>query len=602
MTARQTSDPGRATTAWPMPQRGRWALVGIAAAGVAVIATGTILPWNGPWPDPSPADTLRIAVLTVTTGLWLAAALLACWNDAASPMWILLLAYVVADWIWAIGFFGTSLLWTISDTFSNLATAVLVHVLVAFPSGRLVTRRDRALVAFVYVFSIVTNVVSHMTWDVTFTCDPVCLQNAFFVWKNDGLHGAIDMVNAIAVPIVGLIVAAVVIGHWRAAGPAGRRVLLPALVALPFAYVTNVVFYVGRNTDNQALMELGNSPLALALSTVVPVGVLIGIARSRLRRAAVTDLLEALGRGIPLGGLRDVLSRAVGDPTLQLAFGAPSGGGFVDASGQAVDVDAGGARRLHRIERGDDLVAVIVHDPEIEAEHPGLVRAVGSAAMLAIENERLSAQVRAQLDEVRASRARIVEAGDAERRRIERDLHDGAQQRLVALALRLETARATAGGTASLLDEATRELLAAVGEVRDLARGLHPPILPEAGLGAAVEALVERMSVPVDVDLPQGRFPADVESAAYFVVAEALTNVVRSARAAHARVEGLVRTDPETLSITVSDDGIGGADASRGSGLAGLADRVAAIGGRLRIESRPGDGTTIEATIPVDRR
>jgi signal transduction histidine kinase len=216
-------------------------------------------------------------------------------------------------------------------------------------------------------------------------------------------------------------------------------------------------------------------------------------------------------------------------------------------------------------------------------------------AQLALQNERLAAQVRAQLEEVRASRSRIAEAADAERRRIERDLHDGAQQRLVALAMRLDQAREASGADA-LIDATTAELLAAIAEVRDLARGIHPTILSDAGLAAAVEALAERTPFPVALEVTEDRFPREVE-VAYYVVAEALTNVARHAHATEARVEARVERD--RLVVTVVDNGRGGADPDAGSGLRGLADRLAVIGGELGVTSGPGAGTTLTATMPL---
>ena len=279
---------------------------------------------------------------------------------------------------------------------------------------------------------------------------------------------------------------------------------------------------------------------------MLPAGFLIGILRSRLARGAVADLAVELGRGVSLGNLRVVMAKALRDPSLELAFQAPSGSGYVDGAGQPIDLpDVGSVdRAVTPIEREGETVAVLIHDPGLEAETPGLVGAAGSVAALALQNERLSAQVRAQLEEVRASRARIVEAGDTERRRIERDLHDGAQQRLVALALRLQTARATTPGASELLDQATAELQAAVAEVRDIGRGLHPPILTERGLAAALEVLAERAATPVRITASDERYPASVEAAAYFVAAEALTNVDRYAAAREATVT--VTADPHT--------------------------------------------------------
>ena len=370
--------------------------------------------------------------------------------------------------------------------------------------------------------------------------------------------------------------------HWRDATPAGRRALLPVVVAFPIEAALAAADALVRAVAFQPGIAFFDGPSGQALRLVVPmilpVGLLITFLRPRLNRGRMASLVVELGRGVPLGGLRDVLARALGDPSLQLAFAAPSGSGYVDAAGQPVDLPVDDpTRTVTRLERGDELLGVLVHDPLIEVEDPGLVEAVGNAARLALENERLAAEVRAQLEEVRASRVRIVEAADAERRRVERDLHDGAQQRLVALAMRLQVAKQTTPEASALLDEATTELETAIGEVRGLARGVHPTILTETGLAAAVDALAERTPIPVVADVVDGRFDPTVEATAYFVVAEALTNVVRYAGAAGARVT--VREAGDTLLVEVTDDGRGGADPAAGSGLRGLDDRVAAIGG-----------------------
>ena len=348
-----------------------------------------------------------------------------------------------------------------------------------------------------------------------------------------------------------------------------------------------------------------NSPSGMVLVYIAPLllptGLLLGIVRTRWDRGRVANLVVELGRGVPVGGLRDVLARALGDPTLQLVFVAPSGTGYVDANGLPVELpDDDPNRAITRLERSGEVLGILVHDPAIDAEDPGLVEAVGNAARMALENERLAAEVRAQLEEVRASRTRIVEAADAERRRVERDLHDGAQQRLVALAMRLQVAKSTSPDAALLLDEATAELETAIGEVRGLARGVHPTILVEAGLAAAVDALAERTPIPVAVAIADRRYDPQLEATAYFVIAEALTNVARHAGAIEAWVA--VVEDAGRLVVTVTDDGRGGVDPSAGSGLRGLDDRVTAADGTLTIDSRRGRGTTIRAELPLDRR
>ena len=263
----------------------------------------------------------------------------------------------------------------------------------------------------------------------------------------------------------------------------------------------------------------------------------------------------------------------------------------------------GEGRAVTLVGREDEPLAAIVHDPAL-LEQPELLEAVVRVLRLALENERLESQLREQLQAVTESRERIVTAAEDERRRLERDLHDGAQQRLIGVMLALQQARATADADSvpealrEQLDNAASETTEAINELRELARGIHPAILEDEGLGAAVAALARRAGIPVDVRLDlDGRLPRLVESTAYFTIAEALTNTQRHARASHATVR--VAHAGDALELEVSDDGQGGADAGRGSGLSGLADRVMAVGGRLEVDSEAGGGTRIRATIPT---
>jgi signal transduction histidine kinase len=258
-------------------------------------------------------------------------------------------------------------------------------------------------------------------------------------------------------------------------------------------------------------------------------------------------------------------------------------------------------RAVTVLERGGADMAAIIHDPAL-LEDPGLVASVASALRLAVENERLQAQVEAQLDEVRASRARIVEAGDAERKRVERDLHDGAQQRLVSLTLALRLAQTKLGDDVDpsvrlCLEQASSEAKAALAELRELARGIYPTILTEAGLGPAFETLADRSPVAVTVDVGAERFTPAIEGAAYFVVSEALANIAKYAHAGRAEIRTL--RDGDSLIVEITDDGVGGADPGSGSGLRGLADRLAAIDGTLEVTSPSGGGTCLRALIPT---
>ncbi|WP_354701057.1 PAS domain-containing sensor histidine kinase [Paraconexibacter sp. AEG42_29] len=227
-----------------------------------------------------------------------------------------------------------------------------------------------------------------------------------------------------------------------------------------------------------------------------------------------------------------------------------------------------------------------------------------SDQLAAEDHRRREAIDRTRLQSVEASRARIVAAADAERHRIGRDLHDGAQQRLVHLLMTLQragtqlTRDAEAAAAAATIDEAARDARAAIGELRDLVAGIHPAILTNRGLHAAIAALTVRTPVPVEIDVPPGRWPSAIEATAYFVVAEALTNVAKhAAPATHAAVRAVAR-DGE-LVVRVADDGPGGADLAGGTGLRGLEDRVAVAGGSLTVVSAPGSGTTVEARIPL---
>ena len=299
--------------------------------------------------------------------------------------------------------------------------------------------------------------------------------------------------------------------------------------------------------------------------------------------------------------VRDVLRRTLGDPDLDIVYPRVGSGGWIDGLGAGSGIVAAG-RAVTTIDRGGKPVAALVHDRALLEDRARLDAAIEAASM-AIDNERLKAQLQAQLAEVQASRSRIVDAGDRELRRVERNLHDGAQQRLVGLALLLRLAAREASANAhaeltQLLADATRELDDAVGELRELARGIHPAIVDDAGLGAAIEALTERPGVPVvlQVVVPD-RLPAAVEVGAYYLVAEALTNVNKHADATEAIVRATVANG--ALRVAVTDDGTGGADARPGSGLEGLADRVEALGGQLTVDSEAGRGTTVSATIPL---
>jgi signal transduction histidine kinase len=311
-------------------------------------------------------------------------------------------------------------------------------------------------------------------------------------------------------------------------------------------------------------------------------------ARVTAHRRAVARLVSSLGQAPTPGSLEQALARALGDPDLRIAYWLSDSKRYVDATGQPrAEPVATPGRMVTALVEGDRRIAVVSH----AAALPELERELGAAVRLGLENERLQAEVLAQLGELRASRARIVETGDAERRRLERDLHDGAQQRLLALSYDIQLARAAAEADADeqagpLLEHAITEVRAGLADLRDLAHGIYPAILAEAGLGPALATLANGASLPVDIqDAPEGRYPAAVETAAYFLVAEALEDAARRG-AGYAAVIA-VHQDGR-LAVTVEDDGRG-----RVSPLGRINDRVGALGGILRLEP-----TTIRAEIP----
>ena len=331
-------------------------------------------------------------------------------------------------------------------------------------------------------------------------------------------------------------------------------------------------------------------------SAVVSVGVLDG-ARTVLRRIT-TFFLSSPPRSDQL--VRDSLAEGLGDESLTIAYWLPEREIFVDDEGHEVQIAAATAsgRVWTPVEHDGKLIAAIIHRPDLA--NTDIVQTAGTAAVLQLENERLRADLRARLDELRDSRARIVEVSDAERRRLERNLHDGAQQQLVALALQLRLARnkTTDEESAKLIDGALEQLDQALSELRELARGIHPAILSDRGLGAAVRALAERQPLPTEVEFAVEReLEPSVEATAYFVVAEGLTNIGKYAGAELATVQ--VRERDGALEVEVTDDGCGGADAAKGSGLHGLEERLRALDGSFAVESEAGEGTRLIARIPL---
>jgi signal transduction histidine kinase len=546
------------------------------------------------------------AVATVAVGLAFLVAGLAAWSRRpANRLGPLMIITAFALLLRQLRYSHDPLLFTTFFALGDLAYALVGHSVFAYPSGRVTRPAERALVIAGYVTVLVFPIATLFFYDGTeplLFFDPSPRESLLLAAGDAGVVEFLQ--KALVVVLYGVLATlfiALIAHRLVRATPRMRRVHAPLLlgaIAVALRAVSETVFtFVDRPFAYEKLFwwQIGG---LIAL----PLALLAGLLRARLAQATVGDLVLELER-TPPQGLRDALARTLRDPTLDVVFWLPEQQEFVDAAGRAIEMPPeGGGRTVTPLEHEGEPLAALIHDRSL-LDEPELVKAAGAAARLALENARLHAETRAQLAEVRESRERIVAAADEERRRIERDLHDGAQQRLVALALQLRSAERELGAKGDpeaerLIASAVAELQLALDELREFARGVHPAILTEEGLAAALDSLASRVPLPVSLDVPEGRFAAPVEATAYFVACEALTNVVKHARASAAAIT--VERRNGVLTIEVTDDGVGGAQAAAGSGLRGLADRVEALGGRLTITDSPAGGTRVVGEIPCD--
>ena len=531
-------------------------------------------------------------------------------RDPQNPIGALLCAYGCFALVSA--FQATSAAWpfTLGYAVSVLPPLLLARLMLSYPTGRLDHLGRKAMIlgyvaaALPPLALLVYDPAQHMYGinDCRIATED-CPQSAIVVWRAPGVYNAIFVTQLALYSLAAIVFVALIARRARAA-PRRWRWLAYGLVAAAVLAAGRVVManvlYASRDARDVDEQLFWTSAVAQGAVAVVLV---VGLVRRRLARAAVASLVLEMER-MPPADLRHAIARSVGDPSLELAFWLPDRQVFVDGDGRPTEVPEDGLERgVTKLERDGQLLGVVLHDPSLHDEAD--LATAGAATRLALENARLQAEVLAQVTEVRQSRARIVEAADAERRRLERDIHDGAQQRLVALALKLRVAERRLERSAdpevdAVLRAAVDELQHAVNELRELARGVYPAILTDEGLGPALRSLVSRTPLPVEFRrLPEGRAPAGVEATAYFVVSEALANAVKHSEATRITVDAWQRSN--VLRVEVADDGRGGARMSRDSGLSGLVDRVAAQGGTLTISSPQGEGTTIVAEIPCER-
>jgi PAS domain S-box-containing protein len=601
---------------------------------------------------------------------------------------------------------------TLGNLLGSLFIAAFLHLLLAYPSGSLISRYGRIIVVAAYATALLAPLLDSM-FPERHTCKPhACPDNLVLVSHDHAAHVAATAVWTTAA--VALFTAAfwLIVGRWRRATPALRRQLRPVYLAGGLSVLLLAIGFVVTPFSG-----VGNTIVSIALIvtfTAVPFLFLAGLLGTSLARSAgVGAIFSTVPERASPGEVQEGLRQALRDPTAEVAYWYEEGGHYVDVDGNRFELPPDTRHRVvTRLDYADSPVAAIVHDAGLR-EEPELLQTITGAARIALERDKLLVEVKAraeryravlqampdlmfridregtyrgynapdprdllseavvgrkvqdrlpreladrvleagraavdrgtlqmieydldfsgetrsyearfapsgedeflmivreiterkrQQEELEASRARIVAAGDEERRKLERNLHDGAQQRLVSISLSLRLAqgriRTDPEGTARLLDASREELAQALEELRELARGIHPAVLTDRGLDAALEALAARAPLPVEIDGPAGELPAQVEAAAYYVVSEALANVTKYAQAS--AVEVKVERANGIAVVEVADDGVGGADPLRGSGLRGLADRVASLSGKLEVVSPPGAGTRVRAEIPLE--
>jgi signal transduction histidine kinase len=475
-----------------------------------------------------------------------------------------LMAATGFTWFLGISNVGTAALAWVTAHLLYLHRGPLVQLVLAYPSGRPGSRLVRGAVAVGYAAAVITP-----------------------VWQSE----------VATILLAGLLLAVCAREYVRAVGGARRA----RLIALQAAAGLSLVLAGTAAARLLLPSEEVSGPALLVYEVALCVlagGLLVGLLVAPWQRAAVADLVVELGEARS-GTLRGELSRALGDPSLEIGYWLPDRAVFVDAEGRVLSLpDAGSGRSGTTVEREGQPVAVLLHDPAV-LDDPGLLEAVTSAARLAASNARLRVEVQALVVELEVSRRRILAARDEERRRLEHRLREGAERRLGQLEDTLRRGRRSASGerTRDQMARAEDQLARTLEELRRLAHGLHPRVLSEHGLAGALAMLAKDLSLPVEIKISDDQLPERVAVAVYFVCAEALANVAKHAAAAHIAVA--VTSSEGRVLVEIEDDGIGGADPAHGSGLRGLADRVETLGGTLRVESAPGHGTRLAAEIPL---
>ena len=571
-----------------------------------------------------------IAILSLTTVLVVLVALVPS-NFAAAPLPIRIASLTIGVLFIAAGLFGVaqrpqspvgSLLVMVGLLYlfgrlqgadppvvglaANLANSIwqgiIFYVTFSFPAGRLRSPADAFLVVGGFGFTVINNLFVLVT-SPTRVAPGLSPDNPWFVALP---QSTVDVVRVLLLYTGYVLIfggAAWLSRRWLAASGPLRRVLTPVYVSALATSLTAVLLratvgIVSPSTDATQLISVA----LLFAYGLLPIGFLVGLLRAHSARAAVADLVVELGDLPSPRRLRDALADALHDPSLEVITWSGERNAFVHTDGRIAEVPSGDAERAVTIlRRRGEPSAILVHDPAV-LEDAGLVAAVGTAVRLTLDIEELETQVGRQIDEVRASRARVAAAADGARQKIERDIHDGTQQRLLGVAIGLQGVRGQLDDNSSAaveLDEVRDQLKDALAELRELAQGVHPAVLSQHGLTAALRALAGRSAIPVELDIEDtvARQPAAVEAALYFIASSALGNA--QAHSGASRVAIRLETVGRGVRIGIVDDGIGGAREGRGTGLTGMRDRAEIAGGELAIDSPRGGPTEISAVLPI---
>jgi signal transduction histidine kinase len=559
------------------------ALAGLGGAGIVVVLAYT----SDHVPDPG----VRAGLLIWVVLPYILAGLVAWWRRPDSRFGPLMVAAGFGMFLSGLQFSTAALPYTLGMTFDLLVAVLFLHVFLAFPSGRLERRAERLLVGAGYAIAIGLQLVK-------MGLGAGGPDNLLAVVAEPAAANTVEDIELLALSAIMLAGLPLLAARRRAPGHSLRRavallvdIFALALVMLALLLVAGAFAWPDFETIRR---------ITFGVVGIAPVAFLIGLLSARLARSAVADLLIELRRNPAPADLPAVFGRALRDPSLTLAYWLPEYGSWADLDGHPVQLpEEGSGRAVTLIHRDGVRLAALVHNRSLN-EEPELLDAVSAAAGIALENGRLHAELHARLEELSGSRARVIDAGQKERQRLERNLHDGAQQRLIALSLDLRMLEQRLDGDAEArarIDEARREISLSLDELRDVARGIHPAVVSGHGLAVALESLAARATLPVrlSIDLDD-RVGERVEVAAYYVVSESLANIGKHAHASSASI-GVARANGQLI-VEVVDDGVGGADSERGSGLRGLADRVEALGGRLRVWTPRGGGTRVRAEMP----